>query len=122
MPIRTYKIPTVLQVRGAALSSSALIILCLIIFLWVLRSLPWEVIPAYSQDRQAFYLLDIRDNQSWILPSNPEPRVPATKPPLLAWISTVLSYLLGVNAFSLRIPSLLASVGCLLLIYLYSKK
>jgi hypothetical protein len=104
-----------------SLSRPALVILSLIVFLWIFRSLPWEVIPAYSQDRQAFYLLDIRDNQSWILPSNPEPRVPATKPPLLAWISTMISYVLGVNAFSLRLPSLLASVGSLLLIYWFTK-
>jgi 4-amino-4-deoxy-L-arabinose transferase-like glycosyltransferase len=65
-------------------------------------------LDANDQAKQALYVLDIRQNGNWILPQE-RGSIPATKPPLYAWLGVVSSAMLGGDLeLACRVPSALA--------------
>lgn len=82
----------------------------------LLRNLPWSHLAGYDQAKQAYASLEIvQVGRAWY-PLLPTGR-PATKPPLMGWISAALHAALGGwwdGAW--RLPSLLAFAGALWLV------
>jgi 4-amino-4-deoxy-L-arabinose transferase-like glycosyltransferase len=70
-----------------------------------------------DQAKQALYVLDILDNGNWILPLERGFQF-ASKPPLYAWLAALSSVALGgVSALTCQLPSVLASLGSVYLLF-----
>jgi len=98
---------------GAALASrpgrlaEALLFITLLALI-LFRAHPWGCLVGYDQAKQAYVSLDMMQNGVWWYPHLPTGD-PATKPPLMGWISAVLYTLSGgwwEGAW--RLPALLA--------------
>lgn len=76
-----------------------------------------------DQAKQALYILDIYQHGNWILPQE-RGVMPATKPPLYAWLGTAASAAMGgPSPLSCRVPSVVASLAlCLVLFQLGTER
>lgn len=73
-----------------------------------------------SEAREGSVVKAILEDNAWALPLRSSFAVPS-KPPLFHWIGAVLATLFGnYNEFYLRLPSLLASLGTLIVVALYA--
>ena len=70
-----------------------------------------------DQAKQALYVLDIRTEGNWVLPLEQGVAM-ATKPPLYAWLAALASAPAdATSAFACRLPSALAALGVVALLY-----
>src|SRR6266545_921512 len=84
-------------------------------------SLP-DDLDSNDQAKQALYVLDIWERGSWILPRE-QGVLPATKPPLYAWLAALASAPAGgPTEIACRVPSALASLAPARLIWLLGSR
>ena len=96
----------VLASRPGRMAEALLFITLLALIM--LRAHPWDCLIGYDQAKQAYASLDMMQQGSWWYPHLPAGD-PATKPPLMGWISVVLYIVSGgwwEGAW--RLPALLA--------------
>ena len=58
----------------------------------------------------------------WVLKVDGEPTFYNVKPPLVIWLQSLAMALFGINEFSVRLPSALAALGTIFLMYRFSVK
>jgi 4-amino-4-deoxy-L-arabinose transferase-like glycosyltransferase len=89
-----------------------------VVFFWGLGSLD---LMSLNEGRRALAVKEMVTGGDWLLPHlNGE--LYLTKPPLLYWLSSAFSLLGGVNAWALRLPSALAAIVVLWMVYRYTLK
>ncbi len=95
--------------RAAALLPMALVI--------VVRLLGPEDLDSNDQAKQALYVLDICESGRWILPRE-QGNLPATKPPLYAWLASLASLAGGgPSELACRLVSAAAALGIAALVF-----
>jgi 4-amino-4-deoxy-L-arabinose transferase-like glycosyltransferase len=96
----------------------ATIILAAIVFFWGLGSMDLQ---SLNEGRRALAIQEMVASGNWLLPHlNGE--LYLTKPPLLYWLSSSLALIGGVNEWTLRLPSALAAIAVLSIVYRYTLK
>ena len=85
-------------------------VFAIIVALFAVRNLPWHL-DDYDQAKQAFTSFEIMHGGSWLFQHTPDAES-ATKPPLAAWISTLLYLLAGGHGWDLawRLPSFVCAL------------
>jgi len=97
----------------------ATLILGFLVLFWGLGSLQ---LMSLNEGRRALAIKEMFTSGNWLLPTQ-NGELYLTKPPLLYWISSVISLLLGqVSEWRLRLPSALAAVSVVYMVYSYTKK
>lgn len=97
---------------------SCLISLGLVLFLWYTWALPL-IDP--DEPRYASTASDMVLNNNWIIPHfNGAPRI--NKPPLFYWAIAISYKIFGISEFGARLPSALAAIGTVLIVYLWGKR
>jgi 4-amino-4-deoxy-L-arabinose transferase-like glycosyltransferase len=72
-----------------------------------------------NEGRRALAIQEMVSSGNWLLPHlNGE--LYLTKPPLLYWLSSSLGFIWGVNEWTLRLPSALAAIAVLIMVYRYA--
>ena len=96
----------------------ATIIIAGIVFFWGLGSMK---LLSLNEGRRALAIQAMVASGNWLLPHlNGE--LYLTKPPLLYWLSSSLAVIWGVNEWTLRLPSALAAIAVLVMVYRYTLK
>jgi 4-amino-4-deoxy-L-arabinose transferase-like glycosyltransferase len=96
----------------------ATVIVVLIVFFWGLGSID---LMSLNEGRRALAIQEMVSSSDWLLPHlNGE--LYLTKPPLLYWLSSSLALIWGVNEWTLRLPSALAAIAVLWMVYRYTYK
>ena len=94
------------------------IVLAGLIFFWGLGSLD---LMSLNEGRRALAIKEMVTTQDWLLPHlNGE--LYLTKPPLLYWLSSSFASIGGINEWTIRLPSALAAVATLCMVYQYTRK
>ncbi|MFK8005600.1 MAG: ArnT family glycosyltransferase [Saprospiraceae bacterium] len=96
-----------------------LILCCLPLFLHL------DVAPLHLWDesRQAVNALEMLENGNWFVTHyRSEPDMWNTKPPLLIWLQVLCFKIFGVGVFAVRLPSALAGLATVLLLFFFCKK
>jgi 4-amino-4-deoxy-L-arabinose transferase-like glycosyltransferase len=77
-----------------------------------------------DEARQAVNALEMsRSDGQWLITTfNHQPDLWNTKPPLLIWLQALSIYWLGPTALAVRVPSLAADMGILLLLYAFGRR
>lgn len=97
---------------------SCLILFGLVLFLWYTWAIPL-IDP--DEPRYAATANDMVRNNHWIVPHfNGAPRI--NKPPLFYWTIAIVYKIFGTNEFTARLPSALAAIGTVLIVYLWGKR
>ena len=91
-------------------------LLAILLALFFLRDLPWRL-DEYDQAKQAFTSLEMVKTGAWWFQHTPGCRGIATKPPLVGWISAAAYGLTGNWEWAWRLPSLLAALALLILLW-----
>jgi 4-amino-4-deoxy-L-arabinose transferase-like glycosyltransferase len=91
------------------------IVSALIVLLFVATNLPWQL-DDYDQAKQAYTSFEIVNAGHWFYQHTPHERI-ATKPPLVGWISAALFAITRSWELAWRLPSLLAAVALLILLF-----
>ena len=88
----------------------------IIVFVWGLGSVD---LLTLNEGRRALAIQEMVASGNWLLPHlNGELYI--TKPPLLYWLSSSLALVWGVNEWTLRLPSALAAIAVLIMVYRYT--
>jgi 4-amino-4-deoxy-L-arabinose transferase-like glycosyltransferase len=96
----------------------ATVIVALIVFFWGLGSID---LMSLNEGRRALAIQEMVSSGDWLLPHlNGE--LYLTKPPLLYWLSSAFALVWGVNEWTLRLPSALAAIAVLWMVYRYTFK
>ena len=96
----------------------ATIIIAGIVFFWGLGSMN---LLSLNEGRRALAIQEMVASGNWLIPHlNGE--LYLTKPPLLYWLSSSLAVIWGVNEWTLRLPSALAAIAILYMVYRYTLK
>ena len=91
-------------------------IIAIIVFFWGLGSVD---LLSLNEGRRALAIQEMVASGNWLLPHlNGE--LYLTKPPLLYWLSSSLALIWGVNEWILRLPSALAAIAVLIMVYHYT--
>ena len=91
-------------------------IVALTVFFWGLGSID---LLSLNEGRRALAIQEMVASGNWLLPHlNGE--LYLTKPPLLYWLSSSLALVGGVNEWTLRLPSALAAIATLIMVYRYT--
>ncbi len=70
-----------------------------------------------AQDRAVAYILDVTENGHWPCQLDWKGRI-SSKPPMYTWVAALFSLMLGkVCLFSIYLPCLLSTIGCVFIIY-----
>ncbi len=96
-----------------------LILCCLPLFLHL------DVAPLHLWDesRQAINALEMLENGNWLVTHyRGEPDLWNTKPPLLIWLQVLCFKIFGVGTLAVRLPSALAGLATVLLLFFFCKK
>ena len=94
----------------------ATVIIAAIVFFWGLGSMD---LLSLNEGRRALAIQEMVSSGNWLLPHlNGE--LYLTKPPLLYWLSSSLALIWGVNEWTLRLPSALAAIAVLIMVYRYT--
>ena len=92
------------------------VIVSAIVFFWGLGSID---LLSLNEGRRALAIQEMVSSGNWLLPHlNGE--LYLTKPPLLYWFSSSLGFIWGVNEWTLRLPSALAAIAVLIMVYRYA--
>ena len=91
-------------------------LLALLLALFFLRDFPWRL-DEYDQAKQAFTSLEMVQGGHWWFQHTPGYRSVATKPPLVGWISAALYGATGSWEWAWRLPSLLAALALVVLLW-----
>ena len=92
------------------------VIVAAIVFFWGLGSMD---LLSLNEGRRALAIQEMVSSGNWLLPHlNGE--LYLTKPPLLYWLSSSLGFIWGVNEWTLRLPSALAAIAVLIMVYRYA--
>ena len=92
------------------------VIVAAIVFFWGLGSID---LLSLNEGRRALAIQEMVSSGNWLLPHlNGE--LYLTKPPLLYWLSSSLAFIWGVNEWTLRLPSALAAIAVLIMVYRYA--
>lgn len=87
----------------------------LLLVLFAVRNCPWQL-DDYDQAKQAMTVVDIMENGAWLVQHNPRGGT-ASKPPLMSWISASLYPLVPSYAWVWRLPSWIAGIVLLVLLW-----
>ena len=90
--------------------------LALLLALFFLRDFPWRL-DEYDQAKQAFTSLEMVRSGAWWFQHTPGCRGIATKPPLVGWLSAACYGVTGSWEWAWRLPSLLAALALLVLLW-----
>src|SRR5438093_13766828 len=96
-------------------SRTVWVIAALTIVLFLATNLPWQL-DDYDQAKQAFTSFEMIKEGHWLYQRTPNEKV-ATKPPLVGWISAALFDVTKSWAVAWRLPSFLAALAILALLY-----
>ena len=86
-----------------------------IVAVWVVRGLPWNL-DEYDQAKQAYTSYEMVERGEWWFQHTPRQDA-ATKPPLVGWLSAGTYYLTHSWNVAWRVPSLVAAVAMLALLW-----
>jgi len=77
----------------------------------------------WDESRLANNAIEMLQNGNWLVPHfEGAPDMWNTKPPLLIWVQVIFMKILGCNELALRLPSALAGLGTILLVFFFCKK
>ena len=88
----------------------------LLLALFFLRDFPWRL-DEYDQAKQAFTSLEMVQGGQWWFQHTPGYRNVATKPPLVGWVSAAIYGATGSWEWAWRLPSLLAALALVILLW-----
>ena len=91
-------------------------LLAILLALFLLRDFPWRL-DEYDQAKQAFTSLEMVNTGAWWFQHTPGCRHVTTKPPLVGWVSAAFYGVSGSWEWSWRLPSLLAALALLVLLW-----
>lgn len=94
------------------------VLIALMIFFWGLGSID---LMSLNEGRRALAIKEMVSSGDWLLP-HLNGALYLTKPPLLYWLSSTFALIGGVNEWTLRLPSALAALAVLWMIYRYTLK
>ena len=90
----------------------------IVVFFWGLGSVD---LMSLNEGRRALAIQEMVASGNWLLPHlNGE--LYLTKPPLLYWLSSSFALIWSVNEWTLRLPSALAAIAVLIIVYRYTYK
>jgi 4-amino-4-deoxy-L-arabinose transferase-like glycosyltransferase len=96
----------------------ATVIVAITVFFFGLGSID---LMSLNEGRRALAIQEMVASGNWLLPHlNGE--LYLTKPPLLYWLSSAFAILGGINEWTLRLPSALAAIAVLVMVYRYTFK
>lgn len=90
----------------------------IIVFFWGLGSIE---LMSLNEGRRALAIQEMVSSGDWLLP-HLNGQLYLTKPPLLYWLSSTFALVVGVNEWALRLPSALAAIAVLWMVYRYTCK
>ena len=77
----------------------------------------------WDESRQAVNALEMLENENWLVTYyRGEPDLWNTKPPLLIWLQVLCFKIFGVGVLAVRLPSALAGLATVLLLFFFCKK
>lgn len=75
-----------------------------------------------DQQKQVGYIMDIVHNGNWSVQYEVNGKI-ATKPPLYSWLAALVAFITGTTApWVMKLPSLLAGMGLLVLVFLIAER
>lgn len=92
----------------------------LTVVLFAIANLPWQL-DDYDQAKQAFTSFEMVKEGHWLYQHTPHERV-ATKPPLIAWISSALFTVTHSWEIAWRLPSLVAALALAVVLFRAAKE
>jgi 4-amino-4-deoxy-L-arabinose transferase-like glycosyltransferase len=96
----------------------ATVVVAIVVFFWGLGTVD---LMSLNEGRRALAIQEMVASGNWLLPHlNGE--LYLTKPPLLYWISSAFAMFGGLNEWTLRLPSALAAIAVLVMVYRYMLK
>jgi len=95
------------------------IVAALIVVLFAIANLPWQL-DDYDQAKQAFTSFEMVKESHWLYQQTPHERI-ATKPPLVGWISAVVSAVTRSWEIAWRLPSLIAALALAVVLFRAAK-
>jgi 4-amino-4-deoxy-L-arabinose transferase-like glycosyltransferase len=98
----------------------ALTILCYFAIFWRLDAYPLDL---YDESRQAVNALEMAMRGNfWTVTYDGHPELWNTKPPLLLWLINCSTFLFGDNLIALRLPTALAGLATVFIVFNFVKK
>lgn len=108
-----------LHLNSTALAAVLLVIASVPLF-FKLDALP---IQMWDESRRAMNALGMLENSNYLVTHfQGKPEMWGTKPPLLIWIQTLFFHLFGVGELALRLPSALAGLVTVFMIFHFARK
>ncbi len=99
---------------------AALLILAVLVVFPVFGHLESLTISPWDESRLAMNALEMYFNGDWIVTKyNGQPDLWNTKPPLMIWLQTALMHLFGPGELAVRLPSALASLGVIVIVFVF---
>ncbi len=95
---------------------SLTIFFALLIFFWGLGSID---LMSLNEGRRALSTKEMVSSGDWLLP-HLNGALYLTKPPLLYWLASGFALIGGINEWTLRLPSALAALAVLIMVYCYT--
>ncbi len=96
------------------------IVVCAVPLFLNLDTMPMKL---WDESRLANNAIEMLQNGNWLIPHfEGQPDMWNTKPPLLIWVQVVFMKIFGCNELALRLPSALAGLGTILLVFFFCKK
>lgn len=76
----------------------------------------------WDESRQAVNAIEMLQNGNWLVTHyDGEPDMWNTKPPLLIWLQVLCYKIFGVGVFAIRLPSAIAGLGTVMLLFFFCK-
>lgn len=96
---------------------------CILIYFPIFLHLDSLPLDNFDEARLAVSALEMHDHGNWLIPHfGGKPDMYSTKPPLMIWCQVLCMKVLGVNELATRLPSALAALFTIGLLFWFSKK
>lgn len=108
--------PEPVTLRKSYISTAFLLVSILFALYLQFHTLSFFKIIQWDESRLAVNAAEMYLNGNWLVTSfENQPDLYNTKPPLMIWLQTICIHLFGLNEMSVRLPSALAGLFCILL-------
>ncbi len=98
------------------------VLLCLVVYFPLFLHLDRLPLDNFDEARLAVSALEMYGNGNWLIPHfGGDPDMYSTKPPFMIWCQVLFMKILGINELAIRLPSALAGLSTVFLLFWFSK-
>lgn len=109
--------------KNKAVYLIGILVFLTLIYFPIFLHLDYLPLDNFDEARLAVSALEMHENGNWLVPHfGGKPDMWSVKPPMMIWAQTLCIKLFGVHELSIRLPSALAALFTVLLLFYFSKK